>query len=138
MASRFVWQGLSELRAALRALPTELATNAADVVEGAADDAAARIVAAYPEKSGELRKGVQVIKARGQFSTGAIVRNRSPHAHLFEAGTATRHTALGYNRGAMPPGRVFVPIVIRVRRQMERALMAVCKRAGDFEWRETR
>jgi hypothetical protein len=38
------------------------------------------------------------------FSAGAIVINRAKHAAIFENGTQARHTAIGANRGSMPPG----------------------------------
>jgi len=139
MASvQITWRGLAELRAALRALPGELAAEAGREVTGAANDAAAAIRDAYPigpgddeHEGGNLRNGVKVVpKSAGRFGASAQVRSTSPHALLFENGTQTRQTALGYNRGAMPPAHVFVPTVVRRRRQMHTALIKIVEGAG--------
>ncbi len=115
--NRFVFDGLEEFRAQLRALPAELAAEA-------------EIDAAYPERAGALRKGLTVKHETSAFGATAIVRNTAPHAEEFENGTQARHTALGANRGAMPPGHVFVPIITRHRRAMYQALGAMLTRVG--------
>jgi hypothetical protein len=138
----FYFDGLAELRATLRNLPEAFAHEAQAIVHGAADRAAADIVAAYPEVTGNLKAGVSVIKRTATFGAVAFVKNKARHSHLFELGTVTRQTALGYNRGAVPkvnpPGRVFVPIAMRHRRQMFANLKAMLARvAGDlFTWHE--
>jgi len=137
----FYFDGLAELRAALRNMPEAFAHEAQSIVEGAADHAAADIVAAYPEVTGNLKAGVSVVKHIATFGVVAIVKNKARHSHLFELGTVARQTAMGYNRGAVPkvapPGRVFVPIAMRHRRQMFARLRAMLERvAGDaFTWK---
>lgn len=131
MSVRLEWQGLEELRTALRTLPADLTGEASHIVEGSANAAAADIKAAYPVRTGTLRNHVTVTHfEKGRFSAGAIVKNTAKHAHLFEIGTQARHTRLGANRGAMPPGRVFVPAVMRRRRQMYQQLKALLERKG--------
>ena len=128
---RVVWSGLEELRAALRALPADLAAEAGHIVTGAANAAAAEIRRSYPVHSGNLRDHLVVRPAEGgPFGAGAVVVNTARHAYLFEVGTATRHTDLGWNRGRMPPARVFIPTSRRWRRKMYGELAAVVERHG--------
>lgn len=123
--------GLDELREALRKLPAELTGEASHIVEGAANGAAAQIKAAYPRRTGNLVNGVSVeTVSSGQFSAGAIVKNKAKHAYIFDNGTQARHDAIGANRGSMPPGHVFVPAVIRKRRQMYEQLKDLLVRNG--------
>ena len=130
MASRLELIGLDDLRAALRRLPAELTTEATREMVGAANGAAADIKRAYPVHEGKLRDGIQVEQVSGQFSGGAIVKNTAPHAFIFENGTQVRRNARGQNRGAMPPGRVFVPRAIRHRRLMYERLKDLITRKG--------
>jgi hypothetical protein len=125
------FDGLAELRAALRELPSDLTSEASHIVEGAANSAAADIKPAYPVRTGHLRDGLTVTHFdQGKFSTGAIVKNTAPHAFMFENGTQVRHTDIGANRGSMPPGHVFIPRVIRARRRMYEELKALLVRSG--------
>ncbi len=130
--NRLVFNGLAELRAQLRNLPAELTAEASRITEASANSAAAAIKQAYPKgETGNLIAGVTVTHFdKGRFSAGAILKNRAKHAAIFEYGTQARHTSLGRNRGAMPPGRVFIPIVIEKRRQMFEAFKAMLTRHG--------
>lgn len=126
-----VFEGLAELRAALLALPEALRDDAAGIVQRSAAAAAADIVASYPKRTGNLRAGVHVTHGTGgAYSAVAVVVNRAKHAALFENGTQARHNNLGANRGSMPPGRVFVPRVIRHRKAMYAQLAAMLARHG--------
>lgn len=130
-SNRFRFDGLADLRADLRKLPEELRDDASQIVIDAADGAASDIVEDYPERTGKLKKGVKVQRLTGsRFFAGAIVRNTAKHAFLWENGTQARHTELGANRGAMPPGNVFVPNVLRRRRQMYDQLKALIASKG--------
>lgn len=129
--NRLVFDGMSELRAALRQLPAELAGEAGRIIEGEANAAVTEMRQAYPVRTGRLMQSTVVSRVnRGKYASGAIVKNTSKHAHLFEFGTQTRQNAIGANRGAMPPGNVFVPAMIRARRRMYRALAALLERKG--------
>lgn len=140
--NKLVLDGIAELRDALRKLPHELKAEAQDVVLGTADSAATDIRVGYRRgslqrkgegnvRTGNLEKGVSVRKDEAStFGAGAIVISRSPHAWMFENGTQARHTAIGANRGAMPPGHVFIPIVIRKRKQMYEKLRGLLERHG--------
>lgn len=129
--NRLVFHGLEELKADLRNLPAELASEASQIVVESANGAATEIVATYPERTRNLKRGVKVQMLTGtRFFVGAVVKNTAKHAWIFENGTQARHTALGANRGAMPAGRVFVPTVLRWRRRMYEQLTALLERHG--------
>lgn len=128
--NRLILEGLAELTQALRELPAVLNQEAAGIVFGAADQAKDEIVAAYPEHTGNLKSHVTVSHSGGAFGTSAIVKNTAKHAWIFENGTQARHTAIGANRGSMPPGHVFIPIAIRKRREMVHNLAELVRREG--------
>jgi hypothetical protein len=125
------WSGMDDLMTALRTLPERLAGEAQGIVKGAADDAQTAIAAGYPSRTGDLKRRLRLVtKATGPYGVGYQVRNTSPIAWIFESGSQARHTRLGANRGAMPPGHVFIPAVVRARTQMYRALKAMLEREG--------
>jgi hypothetical protein len=143
MPNRLRIDGIRELEAALRALPIELRDEAAGVVQAHASAAEGAIRAAYPigparyfkkldyrYGGGELRKGLQSASETSRFGTRIRLKNTAKHAWIFENGTELRHTDLGRNRGRMPAGKVFIPIVIRERRAMVDDLVAIVERAG--------
>jgi hypothetical protein len=126
--------GLAELRAALVQLPDKIEQQANDEVKRTMNEAAAALVASYPEgDTGNLRKGVKKrfrINRRG-FATGTV-RSEAPHAHLWEFGTVNRRTEKGWNRGRMIThyNRGLVGIAQRERREMEAALVALVRNHG--------
>jgi hypothetical protein len=142
------WSGLEELKAALRALPADLAAEAGHLVQGAANGAAAEIKRGYPvraptprepkstaSKPGDLRDGLSVaVVTMGPYGAGAVVRNKDKTASWFEYGTQTRRTGKGYGRGAIvrpsPPGRVFIPAVRAARRRLYADLADLVRRHG--------
>lgn len=135
------WDGLDELKEWLRTLPEHLTEEAAGIVTRAAVNAAEDIRAAYPVRTGNLRRGVRVNRIDGSnplasggggrhLAVGAVVYNNAPHAFMFEHGTEARQTDLGANRGSMPAGHVFIPRVIRHRRHMYDQLRALMERSG--------
>lgn len=131
MSSRIVWNGLAELREALRNLPAELTAEASHIVDGVANAAAADIKEGYPARTGNLRDHVFVShRDKGRFAAGAVVKNTAKHAWIFENGTQARHTDIGSDRGSMPPGHVFIPAVIKRRRIMYQQLRALLERHG--------
>lgn len=127
--NRLVWEGLDELKAALRNMPTELASDAAPIVIDAAESAMTDMH--YPRRTGDLASKLRVeTVSSGPFGAAAVVKNTSKIAHIFENGSQARHTSLGADRGSMPVGRVFVPAVMRRRRAMYEQLKALLVRAG--------
>lgn len=130
--NRLQLDGLAELREALRNLPAELTGEGSNIVEGEANGAALDIKSGYAahRRTGKLQDSVEVTHGTSGFSASAMIIAKSPHAHLFENGTQARHTAIGANRGSMPPGHVFIPAMIRRRRRMYDALKALLERAG--------
>lgn len=130
MSSRIKYDGLDELKAFLRALPTELVGEAGGIVHQHSEAAAEDIRNAYPEFTGNLKSRVYVTHgSRGQFGAAAVVASKSPHAWLFENGSQTR-SFRGRDRGRMPPGRVFVPRVAKHRRAMYDELKAMMAAHG--------
>jgi hypothetical protein len=129
------WDGLAELYKQLENLPADLTAEAAHIVEGVANAAALEIRSAYPVHSGNLRESVFVTHFdRGRYSAGAQVKATAHHAWIFENGTAARayYTKNGvrHETGAMPPGHVFVPIVMKHRRLMYTQFAALLERHG--------
>jgi len=120
------WEGLTELRQALRRLPDDLRADALPIVEAAADVSETQARQAYPRRTGKLRLGLkQTVLSAGRFGVSIRLANTAPHAFMFEYGTQARHNALGKNLGAMPAGHVFVPVVERNRRAMYERLKAM-------------
>ena len=130
--NRFAMDGLAELKAALRNLPKELQAESSAIVYANADKARDELRAEYAKhtRTGNLANHVTVSKRPGQFGAAALVKNTAKHAHLFENGTQARHTDIGANRGAMPAGHVFVPIMIRRRRVMYEVLKELLVKHG--------
>jgi hypothetical protein len=136
MSASLRWDGLTELRIALRNLPAELTAEAAHLVEATANQAVLEIKSAYPVRTGNLRDGVEMsMQAPNQFAAVARVINTAHLAWIFEYGSAARHyytkqTGAEHLTGAMPPGHVFVPIMERRRRGMYDQLAALLERNG--------
>jgi len=110
------WSNLDALYEELRTLPQELTGEANAILLEAAQSAKAAIAAAYPFKSGNLRRGLVLRPARGRRFTGAILEQRAPHGWIYEHGTKVRTLKgrgiykAGTNRGFSPPHPTFHPI----------------------------
>jgi len=126
-----VWTGLDELKAALRALPAELAGEGADIVENRAELATSSIRQCYPLRSGDLRAKLTVEHTRTPFGARSVIRNTSRHAVPFEIGSqVNRVTAQGWNRGRMPANPIFTQTIVRERRRMHDDHKALLVRKG--------
>jgi hypothetical protein len=107
--NRFVFSGLDELRAELRAMPADMTGEASHEVEGAANGAAADIMAIYGAHhvTGHLQDSVFVIE---------------------------RHWVSGKSTGTMwgktPPTHAFVKTMIAARRKMYDRLKNLLVRHG--------
>jgi hypothetical protein len=140
MSNRLTFTGLDQLMQDLQRLPVALRDEAAGIIHETATGALEEIRAGYPEgRRGGLKRGLKSTFSTSDFGTAGVVKNSSPHAFIFEQGTQARYIQtlplgraknFGYRRGAMPPGRVFIPIAIRRRRAMYAALTEVVRRAG--------
>lgn len=132
MSVRIILTGFDAQRRQLRALPVDLANATRDeAAEPIADAAATAIAATYPRRSGELADAVRVDHvARGPVQAVARVVNTHPLASVFEHGTQARHTALGANRGSMPAGNVFIPIMRRARTLFWTKVVPIMERTG--------
>lgn len=126
-------EGLEELRQALQNLPAELAGEAATIVDQAAARTEARLLANYPDgDSGNLKGGVSRESTLEAAGARAVVRSKSPHAHLWEFGTQNRQTRAGWARGQAPSHRPegLVTIADEERARMNDELVALLARAG--------
>lgn len=127
------WDGLDQFKKDLRNLPEDLAEEAADPVEDAAEFTASSLRQSYPiGDTGNLRGGVVVTTERNRFGVASMVKSKSPHAHLWEFGTENRKTRQGWARGISGEHEQqgLVPIAARNRRRMYDALMGVLQKAG--------
>jgi hypothetical protein len=122
--------GLAELRAALRQLPKDALMEAAKIVHGAAEAADAEIYAAYPEVTGTLKRGLTIDRTEESWMTSAILKDRAPHAYIFEKGTEPRTTKQGWRRGAARAGRIFIPRAQKHRERMKHELIALVRSLG--------
>lgn len=140
--NRLRYEGLEELKAALRRLPEELHREAEKLVEVQANRAALDIRAAYQQdrrknkmftakRSGRLVSGVVVDKIeRTRFYAGRRVVSSSPLAYIYERGTAIRRNKAQQNRGAMPAAYVFVRTMVHYRKLMYDSLRDLIRRKG--------
>src|SRR5580765_4811342 len=125
-----------EFKNTLRKLPAELTEEAGAIIRRHANIAAGQIRAAYPSGgTGNLARGLTVEDTGGKrFGVVVRVKNRAPHAWMYENGTQTRaYTGdwkHGKNVGAARPQHTFLPIAIRQRKQMEGELKAMNERHG--------
>ena len=130
-SASFEWEGLDELKEILRYFPAHLTAAASAEIMDEANGAAAEIREDYPEVSGNLKGHVSVVQlSAGEFGAAAQVRSTAKHAHLYEYGTQTRQTDLGYNRGAMPAKPVVGAVMGRRRRQLYRRLIRMMELEG--------
>lgn len=133
MSATVRWNGLDELLEQLRNLPADLTAEAGHIIEASANAAAVQVRSGYGShrRTGKLQESVVVdVLASGEFGVVRRLRATAKHAHLVEYGTQARHTAIGANRGSMPPAHIFVPAVLRNRRQMYEALKDLVLRHG--------
>lgn len=131
MSTSVQWTGIEEFRAWLQSLPSDAAGEADHIVQGEANAAAVQIRSRYPSRTGNLLRNVFVNKRTSRTGiVSYVVRNPAKHAAIFEYGTQARHTKLGANRGSMPPGHVFIPIILQRRRTMYLLLKDMLVRFG--------
>lgn len=125
------WTGIDEFREWLRSLPIDAGNEADHIVQGEANAAAVQIRSRYPSRTGNLLRNVFVNKRTSRTGiVSYVVRNPAKHAAIFEYGTQARHTKIGANRGSMPPGHVFIPIILQRRRVMYLLLKEMLVRFG--------
>lgn len=113
-------KGFDELVADLKTLPADLKQESTPILSRFAESARAQIVAAYPEITGTLRAGVQVVarQARGVAALFTLVSG-APYAHIYEFGSARQR-----------PRATFLPIQDRERRESVAAVAAVVESHG--------
>ena len=129
------WDGLEELKAALRQLPEELTAEASHIVEGIANGAIVDMRAEYP--TGELtRLLAQSTLSEGPFGVGIRIRNGSGYAWMWDHGTRARHwnsrskKSTGAMWGKTKPPHTFGRVMAQSRRRMYGQLKQMLERAG--------
>lgn len=130
MAVKLRIDGLEAMKATLRRLPEELRDEGRAIVGRHVDDAEATIRASYQahRRSGNLEKGLYTNhKESGRFGVTTELRNRAPHAWLFEVGTELPREG---GTGRMPAAKIFIPTVMKARRAMMADLIALVERHG--------
>ncbi len=139
MSSGFQIDGLDAFRAELRNLPENLAQEGGDLIIERTNIAAQRIFDGYPNDSGHLKGGVKFKTERSRFGALGTVWNSAFIAFIFEEGSQARHVRgtlpgrvanFGLSRGAMPPGHVFVPIMMEERRKVNAGLKTIIQAQG--------
>jgi len=125
------FDGLDELKEALRQLPAELTAESANVIQATANRAEVDMRAGYPVRSGELRDHLAQVERDNRTAYGYAITliNTSPIAWIFEFGTQARHRGLK-TWGPMPAGHVFINAMDTNRRWMYEQLKDVIRRAG--------
>jgi len=135
MKTKLTIKGVKAEQQNLLQLPDHLATEALEVVNSKAQDAAKEIRRGYPRKTGNLRRSVAVEKGKKSgtkrlaVATSTVVV-KSPLAHLIEDGTVARHTSLGPeygNRGMMYGLHIFWPVILRMNRELQPAYTAILR-----------
>ena len=104
------WSGLDSFKDELRVLTANLVDEANAIMVESATAAKRDIAAAYPHKTGALRRGLTLKPARGTLITGLELVQLAPHANIYEGGTVERQTHRLLNRGRMKPNPTFKPI----------------------------
>lgn len=151
MSSKVTFDGVEELHRLLRTFPEILTAEGQRIAEGTANAMASDIRQAYPVRKTGLHPGPRRQSPwyapgnllariavthfdRGKFIAGSMVKNRAPHAYIFENGTDARHyyesSGKRHATGKMPPGRVFIPAAMRWRARMRQELIAMVERHG--------
>jgi hypothetical protein len=132
--NRFEFDGLDEFKAWLRRLPVHLRDDGAVLVEQRGDEAFDAIHAQYTahKHSGNLANHLVQEVEVSKFGASVVIKNTAKHAVIFENGTQIRKNKGGANRGAMPAGNIFIPVMQRKRRAMYDDLIELLKSA-DLE-----
>jgi len=129
MAARLRIDGLDAFKARLRQLPEDLKAESRGIVAEHVDAAESTIRAGYSghRRSGNLEKGLYSNAKETKFGVTSTLRNRAPHAWLFEVGTEMDRRG---GTGRMPAAKIFIPAVMKARRDMMRDLIDLVERHG--------
>jgi len=134
MSARVTWTGLDEFLREFGSIPQELNSQGMEILREETEGAAVELAQSYKRVTGNLARGVKTEYPSATILVG-IVRNKSPHSHLWHWGTTERKTNSGWNRGRMwgktaKPREPLVPIVRRRRARMARRMVDMLRRFG--------
>lgn len=133
------WEGLDDLRDALRRLPVDLRDDSGEIVQEAAREAFNTISQEYGEHTGALRRGLRLRGLQvSTFGSAVDLVNTAPHAWLWDHGSEARHyiTKHGVKHptgkmwGRSSPPHTFGRASGRARRAMVGKLIAMMERHG--------
>lgn len=121
MTAQFTFDGLDEVRAALKSAPEALRRELVPEVNALVESLASEVTSAYPiGPTGNLRKGVRLTRVAD--AAGLLVgrvATTAPHSRIYEGGTVPRQNKRRANRGVMPAANIFIPAAIRHRARLE-------------------
>jgi hypothetical protein len=110
------WTGLDSFKHELQVLTAGLVDEANAILLESAQAAKADIAAAYPIKSGNLRRGLVLRPVKGIVLAGMELLQKAPHGYIYEHGTRSRETKDRKNRGVMKATPTFIPTAAAYRR----------------------
>jgi len=134
MSAKVVWSGLDEFLKEFGSIPQALNSEGMAILREETEGAGVELAQSYKRVTGNLARGVKTEYPSATILVG-IVRNKSPHSHLWHWGTKERKTDSGWNRGRMwgktaQPPEPLVPIARRRRARMARRLVDLLRSKG--------
>ena len=99
----------------LRRWRDRLRADVRQAAQAEAEAVVSVVQAQSPYRTGALRRGVKATDESYGDTVLLRVRSLARHSHLIEKGTARRHTARGWNRGALRAQPIFIPEAIQKR-----------------------
>jgi len=138
--ARFNIEGLAAFKGDFKSLSMTLTIEAEEELKPIANAARDEMYNAYPVYTGNLRKGLRISWKKSPTHVTAKIENKAPHATIFEIGVAeTRHYSgtdklgrhyMNASRGMMPPGKIFIPRMIKYRRKFYALVRDIMVRRG--------
>ena len=132
MATTLTFDGLEDLKRALRSLPDDLHAECGHKVHAAANATVAAIKAKYGahRRTGHLVDAVDATVDDSRFGTSALIAVKDEAAWWFENGTQARHWINGKLTGTMPAYPIFLPTITKERRRMYEEQKDILQRHG--------
>lgn len=137
MSAKITLYGFDELVRGMERAPQVVRTEGQQIIKEITETTAAALRGRYPigpgskkyGPGGNLQRGVRTFYPAPLVG---VVRNQSPHAHLWHWGTKDRRTKRGWRRGVMPAANPdpLVPLAQRGRVLMVQRLTALLEGMG--------
>jgi hypothetical protein len=121
------WRGMSEFIQALKSAPVEITNEADASLKEIAAGMATDVRAQYRRVSSTFLKGQVRTKKLQKMAHRVSVGGSG---HIYELGTAVRHTKAGANRGQAPArGPIFFPARQKAAARMEGQMRAIAMKS---------